>query len=215
MSAPTLAEHNKTIPLEEKQRMVAHELGHFYQAQRLLGINLDVTFGYHYVDSDKDVAARVLTKTTDGKCIAQSMTHGDAFVQRLAELIRTGAINDYEASRYNFCRMLGGGEMEKAIYGGESQGDFDDIQLVRLRLSQTRLSESDQRALENDIRAEVQHSLTPDVLKTVRCAVAIIVREHFNGKRTSGEVIHGILKGCQHDSGTRTANRNDNQCSGN
>jgi hypothetical protein len=199
VSALTPAQYNETIPLEEKQRMVAHELGHFYQAERLLGINLDVTFGYHYVDPDKDVAARVLTKTPDGKCIAQSMTHGDAFVQRLADLIGVGVINNYEASRYNFCRMLGGGEMEKAIYGGESQGDFDDVQLVRLRLSQTCLSESDQRALENDIRADVQRSLTPNVLKAVKCAVGIIVREHFNGERTNGDTIHEIMKGCSDD----------------
>jgi hypothetical protein len=197
--ALTPAQYNETIPLEEKQRMVAHELGHFYQAQRLLGINLDVTFGYHYVDPDKDVAARVLTRTADGKCIAQSMTHGNAFVQRLGELVGSGVLTDYEASRYNFCRMLGGGEMEKAVYGGESQGDFDDVQLLRLRLSQTWLSESDQRALENDIRTEVQRSLTPDVLKVVECSVGIIVREHFNGERTNGDTIHEIMKGCSND----------------
>lgn len=179
--------------------MVAHEIGHFYQAHRLLGINLDVTFGYHYVDPEKDIAARVLTKTSDGRCIAQSVTHGNSFVQRLAELIQSGVLTDYEASRYNFCRMLGGGEMEKALYGGESQGDFDDVQLVRLRLSQTFLPEADQRALENDIRAQVQRSLTPEVLKVVKCAVAIIVREHFNGKRTSGDVIQQIMKGCSND----------------
>lgn len=192
------SDYNTDIPLEERQRMVAHELGHFYQAHRLVGVNLDVTFGYHYVDSTNPVATRTLIRTLDGRCIAESMTHGKAFVDRLDELV-AGGLSPKEAMRYSGCRILGGGEMEKGLYVGESQGDSDDLQLLRLRLSQSWLSESDQRSLEDDIRTEVQKSLTPDVLQKVRCAVSVLVREHFNGQRTSGDVIHKIMEGCQHD----------------
>lgn len=105
--------------------------------------------------------------------------------------------------------------MEKALYDGESQGDFDDVQLLRWQLSQMwLLSDSDRQAFEDESRAEVRQSLTPDVLRMVRCAVSVIVREYFNSERTSGDVIHEILKGCQHDTGTRTENRSDNQHSG-
>jgi hypothetical protein len=49
--------------------------------------------------------------------------------------------------------------------------------------------------LENDLRVEVQQSLTPDVLKTIKRTIAIVVREHFTGERTSGDVIEKIFKG--------------------
>ena len=195
MSNPTPAQYNKTIPLEEKQRMVAHELGHFYQAHRLLGINSDVTFGYHYADPDDPAATRALIRTSDGRAIVQSRTHGEAFNQKLQELALSGSIDFYTARRYWGCRLLGGGEMEKALYGGESVGDSDDVQLVQARLSEMWLEKSDQRALENDLRAEVQQSLTPDVLKTIKRTIAIVVREHFTGERTSGDVIEKIFKG--------------------
>jgi hypothetical protein len=192
------SDYNRDVPLAERQHMVAHELGHFYQAQRLVGVNLDVTFGYHYADSNDAVATRALIRAPDGKCIVQSRTHGAAFVDRLADLVACGILDDYTATRYSFCRILGGGQMEEALYG-ESRGDSDDLQLLRFRLRQTPLSESDQRILEDDIRTEVQRSLTPDVLQKVRCAVSVLVREHFNGQRTSGDVIHKIMEGCQHD----------------
>jgi hypothetical protein len=215
VSALTLAQYNKAIPLEEKQRMVAHELGHFYQAKRFLGVNLDVTFGYHYAEPDDPVSTRVLIKTPDGKAIVQSRTHGESFIQRLDELVSCRSLDSYMAMKYRGYRLLGGGEMEKSLYGGESQGDSDDVHLLHSQLSQAWwMSDSDKQALEDAIRSEVRQSLTPDVLQMVRCAVSVLAAEHFNGKRTSGDVIHEILKGCQHDSGTRTENRSDNQRSG-
>jgi hypothetical protein len=209
MSPLTPGEYNRDIPLEDRHRIVAHELGHFYQAHRLVEVNLDVTFGYHIADTDDPVATRALIRTADGRGIVQSRTHGAAFVQKLDELVTSGILNAYQAARQSGCRMLGGGEMEKALYGGESQGDFDDVQLLRFRLSQRGMTESEQQAFEEDIRAEVRQSLTSDVLQMIRCAVSVIVREHFDGERTSGDVIYGILKGCQHDSEPRTENLSD------
>ena len=211
-SEPESQDYNRNVPLHERERIVAHELGHFYQAHRLLVINLDVTFGYHYAKPDDPVVERVLIRTTDGGAVAQSRTHGEIFIQRLDELVSCGSLDPYMAMKYRGCRLLGGGEMEKFLYGGESQGDFDDVQLLRWQLSQAWcLSDSNKQALEDDIRSEVQRSLTLDVLQMIRCAVSVLAREHFNGRRTSGDVIHEILKGCQHDTGTRTENRSDNQ----
>lgn len=133
MSALTPTQYNETIPLEEKQRMVAHELGHFYQAKRFLGVNLDVTFGYHYAEPDDPVSKRALIKTPDGKAIVQSRTHGEAFNRRLQKLASSGSLDFYTARRYWGCRILGGGVMEKALYGGESVGDSDDVELLRMR----------------------------------------------------------------------------------
>ncbi len=207
--------YNRDVPFEEREHMVAHELGHFYQAHRLVGVNSDVTFGYHYAEADDPVATRALMRTADGRAIVQSRTHGEVFIQRLQGLVSVGSLDPYMAAKYGGCRLLGGGEMEKSLYGGESQGDFDDVQLLRSQLSQMwSLSNYQRQEFEDCIRAKVQQRLTPDVLQMVRCAVSVIIREHFNGERTSGDVIHEILKGCQHDTGTRTENRSDNQRSG-
>lgn len=198
MSAnPTPADYNKAVPLEQKQRMVAHELGHFYQAQRLLGINLDVTFGYHYVDGKKlTIETQALMQTPDGQYMAQSENHGGPFVDKLDELVANGSFTAEKATRYNFCRMLGGGEMEKAVYGGESQGEVEDVQMLRNRLSQTWLSPTEQWNLENQIRTEVRQSITTNILQKVKQAVHVLTKdEYFNGQRTDGEVLHGILEG--------------------
>lgn len=194
MSALTPAQYNETIPLEEKQRIVAHELGHFYQAKRVLGVNLDVTFGYHYAEPDDPVSKRALIKSPDGRAIVQSRTHGEAFNRRLEQLVCSGSLDPHTARTYWGCRILGGGEMEKALYGGESTGDSDDVQLMQDRLTEMWLTPHEQELFENEVRAEIRNGLTPGVLQTVRRAVAVIIHEHFNGQRTDGAVIHKILE---------------------
>lgn len=190
-----LKEYNKRIPVDQKQRIVAHELGHFYQAKRFLGINLDVTFGYHYAEPNDPVSTRVVMKSPDGRGIPQSRTHGEAFNRRIQELASSSSLDFYTARMYWGCRILGGGEMEKALYGGESVGDSDDVQILHDRLTEMGLTPHEQELFENDIRAEIRNGLTPTIVQTVRRAVVVIVHEHFNGQRTNGDVIHKILEG--------------------
>jgi hypothetical protein len=196
-------ERNKRMPVEERRRRVAHELGHFYQAKRLLGINSDITFGWHYTDS-AEIATRDVIRTPDGKCLVESVTHGDTFVFVLDGLVTEGLLRPGEATRYNFLRIVGGAEMEKAVCGGESIGEFDDLQLLHARMSQIQRSESDKRqlseadrkALEDSLRDEVQQSLTPDVIQNVWHAVEVLsCDEYFHGRRTGGDVIQKILEG--------------------
>ncbi|MFZ3279527.1 MAG: hypothetical protein WA182_21720 [Candidatus Sulfotelmatobacter sp.] len=197
MSDPTLlaVQYNKNIPPEQKQRMVAHELGHFYQAKRCLGVNSDVTFGYHYVKPDDPVVERVLIRTAEGGAIAQSRTDGEAFNRRIQELESSGSLDFYTARMYWGCRILGGGEMEKALYGGESAGDSDDVQLMHGRLIEMGLTPHERKLFENEVREEIRSGLTPTIVQTARRAVVVIMHEHFNGQRTNGDVIHKILEG--------------------
>ena len=68
MAPLTIGEYNSRVSLEERQRKVVHELGHFYQAHRLLGINSDITFGFHYVNNPQEYmpATQELMVTPEG-----------------------------------------------------------------------------------------------------------------------------------------------------